>query len=435
MGGVRPERVLLHLLRAPPTRCPNRAATPVEYNEPHFGVEVKIMEDILSSADAQALMQAEARHDSGVYAKRDMMLVRGQGTRVWDAQGREYLDCVGGHGVAVVGHNHPAVVSALEQQARRLIICPGSFYNDTRARLLARLGRLVPGLTRVFLANSGTEAVEAAIKFARYSTGRPKIVAAMRGFHGRTLGALSATWKKIYRQPFEPLVPGFAHAAFNKLEPWEKAVDDHTAALLVEGIQGEGGVHPAKADFLHGLQRLARERGALLIVDEIQSGMGRTGAMFAFQHYGIEPDMVTLAKGLGGGVPIGAVLLGPRVRELKPGLHGSTFGGNPLAAAAALAVLHVLEEHDLPGHAAEVGAHLRAGLEEVSGDRVREVRGMGLMLGVEVRRKAAPYLRALAERGVLALPAGLNVVRFLPPLTLTHEEADRIIAAWAEIAG
>ncbi len=397
--------------------------------------EVCTMEPILSPAEIQALMQAEARHDSGVYAKRDIMLVRGQGTRVWDAHGREYLDCVGGHGVAVVGHNHPAVVAALEQQARRLIICPGSFYNDTRARLLQRLGTLVPGLSRVFLANSGTEAVEAAIKFARYSMGRPKIVAAMRGFHGRTLGALSATWKKAYRQPFEPLVPEFAHAAFNKLAAWEQAVDDRTAALLVEVVQGEGGVHPATPEFLHGLQRLARERGALLIVDEIQSGMGRTGRMFAFQHYDLEPDLVTIAKGLGGGVPIGAVLIGPRVAELKPGLHGSTFGGNPLAAAAALAVLQVLEDEDLPARAAAVGAHLRAGLERVSGPGVRGVRGLGLMLGVEVRQKAAPYLRALAERGVLALPAGMNVVRFLPPLTLTHDEADRIIAAWAEIAG
>ncbi|NPA31492.1 MAG: acetylornithine/succinylornithine family transaminase [Chloroflexi bacterium] len=379
-------------------------------------------------------MQAEARHDSGVYAKRDLMLVRGQGTRVWDAQGREYLDCVGGHGVAVVGHSHPAVVAALEAQARRLMICPGSFYNDTRARLLQRLGTLVPGLERVFLANSGTEAVEAALKFARYSTGRPKIVAAKRGFHGRTLGALSATWKRAYRQPFEPLVPEFEHATFNKLDAWEQAVDDRTAALLVEVVQGEGGVHPASAEFLTGLQRLARERGALLIVDEIQTGMGRTGKMFAFQHYGLEPDLVTLAKGLGGGVPIGAVLIGPRVRALKPGLHGSTFGGNPLAAAAALAVLDILEREDLPARAAEVGAYLRQGLARVSGPVVRAVRGLGLMIGVEVRQKAAPYLRALAERGILALPAGMNVVRFLPPLTLTRAEADRILEAWAEVS-
>ncbi len=393
------------------------------------------MEPLLSPAERDALVQAEARHAAGVYAKRDLMLVRGRGARVWDARGREYLDCVGGHGVAVVGHNHPAVVAALRAQAERLLICPGSFYNDTRARLLQRLGTLVPGLERVFLANSGTEAVEAAIKFARYSTGRTEIVAAMRGFHGRTLGALSATWKKAYRQPFEPLVPGFKHAAFNKLAAWEPLVGDDTAALLVEVVQGEGGVHPATAEFLHGLQRLARERGALLIVDEIQTGMGRTGRLFAFQHYDLEPDLVTVAKGLGGGVPIGAVLLGPRVRPLKPGLHGSTFGGNPLAAAAALAVLQVLEDEDLPARAAALGAYLREELARVSGDRVRAVRGLGLMLGIEVRRKAAPYLQALAQHGVLALPAGLNVVRFLPPLTLSQAEAERIVAAWAAVVG
>ncbi len=393
------------------------------------------MSEELTPAQIQALMQAEAQHDSGVYAKRDLMLVRGQGTRVWDAHGREYLDCVGGHGVAVVGHNHPAVVAAVQQQAQRLMICPGSFYNDVRARLLQRLGNLVPGLSRVFLANSGTEAVEAAIKFARYSTGRTRIVAAMRGFHGRTLGALSATWKKAYRQPFEPLVPGFVHAAFNKLAAWEAVVDDDTAALLVEVVQGEGGVHPATAEFLHGLQRLARERGALLIVDEIQTGMGRTGRLFAFQHFGVEPDLVTVAKGLGGGVPIGAVLMGPRVAPLRPGVHGSTFGGNPLAAAAALAVLDVLEKEALPARAAEVGAYLQQGLARVSGPKVRQVRGLGLMIGVEMRQKAAPYLQALAERGILALPAGLNVVRFLPPLTLSQAEADRIIAAWQAVAG
>ncbi len=391
------------------------------------------MASFLSADERRALLQAEAQHDSGVYAKREIMLVRGQGTRVWDAQGREYLDCVGGHGVAVVGHNHPAVVAAVQEQAQRLMICPGSFYNDVRARLYQRLGTLVPGLQRVFLANSGTEAVEAALKFARYSTGRTEIVAAMRGFHGRTMGALSATWKKPYRQPFEPLVPGFRHAPFNKLAAWEAAVTDQTAALLVEVVQGEGGVHPADAEFLHGLQRLARERGALLIVDEIQSGMGRTGRWFAFQHYDLEPDLVTVAKGLGGGVPIGAVLIGPRVRPLKPGLHGSTFGGNPLASAAALAVLTVLEQERLPERAAAVGAYLQAGLRRVAGPTVREVRGLGLMIGIEMRQKVAPYLQALAEEGILALPAGLNVVRFLPPLTLTTAEADRIIAAWERV--
>ncbi|NPA27356.1 MAG: aspartate aminotransferase family protein [Chloroflexi bacterium] len=387
--------------------------------------------------DPETLAQLRAwedEHDSGVYAKRDILLVQGRGTRVWDAEGREYLDCVGGHGVTVVGHSHPRVVAALHEQAQRLMTCPGSFYNDTRARLLARLGTLVPGLRRVFLANSGTEAVEAAIKFARYSTGRPNIVAAMRGFHGRTLGALSATWKKEYRAPFEPLVPGFMHAPFNNLARFEALVDDRTAAILVEVVQGEGGIHVATPEFLHGLQRLARERGALLIVDEIQSGMGRTGRWFAFQHFDLEPDMVTLAKGLGGGVPIGAVLIGERVKPLHPGLHGSTFGGNPIAAAAALAVLDILEDEGLIENAARVGAYLLEGLRAIPSPLIREVRGLGLMIGIELRRKGAPFLKRLAhEEGILALPAGMNVLRLLPALSLSQDEADRILAAMARV--
>lgn len=373
--------------------------------------------------------QMEQRYGSGVYAQRDIPLVRGEAARVWDARGREYIDCVGGHGVAVLGHNHPAVVAAVHRQMQRLTICPPAYPNDVRAQCMARLGTLVPGLSRVFLANSGTEAVEAAIKFARYSTGRPKIVAAKRGFHGRTLGALSATWNRKYREPFEPLVPEFYHGTFNKLETFDALVDDRTAAVIVEVVQGEGGVYPATAEFLQGLQALVRERGALLIVDEVQTGMGRTGRMFAFQHYGIQPDIVALAKGIAGGFPMGAVLLGPRVKPGKPGIHGSTFGGNPPAAAACLATLEVLEKEDLPARAAALGAWFLERLRAVSSPLIREVRGLGLMVGVELRTKVAPYLQALAEHGVLALPAGLTVIRFLPPLVIPREDLETVAQA------
>ncbi len=373
--------------------------------------------------------QMEQRYGSGVYAQRDIPLVRGEAARVWDARGREYIDCVGGHGVAVLGHNHPAVVAAVHRQMQRLTICPPAYPNDVRAQCMARLGTLVPGLNRVFLANSGTEAVEAAIKFARYSTGRPKIVAAKRGFHGRTLGALSATWNRKYREPFEPLVPEFYHGTFNKLETFDALVDDRTAAVIVEVVQGEGGVYPATAEFLQGLQALVRERGALLIVDEVQTGMGRTGRMFAFQHYGIQPDIVALAKGIAGGFPMGAVLLGPRVKPGKPGIHGSTFGGNPPAAAACLATLEVLEKEDLPARAAALGAWFLERLRAVSSPLIREVRGLGLMVGVELRTKVAPYLQALAEHGVLALPAGLTVIRFLPPLVIPREDLETVAQA------
>ncbi len=373
--------------------------------------------------------ELEQRYGSGVYAQRDIPLIRGEGVRVWDAHGREYIDCVGGHGVAVLGHNHPAVVEAVHRQMQRLTICPPSFPNDVRARCMERLGTLVPGLNRVFLCNSGTEAVEGAIKFARYSTGRPKIVAAKRGFHGRTLGALSATWNRKYREPFEPLVPEFVHGTFNKLETFEALVDDRTAAVIVEVVQGEGGVHPATTAFLQGLQALVRERGALLIIDEVQTGMGRTGRLFAFQHHGIEPDIVALAKGIAGGFPMGAVLLGERVKPGVPGIHGSTFGGNPVAAAACLATLEVLERESLPQRAARLGAWFLERLRAIRHPLIRDVRGLGLMVGVELRTKVAPFLQALAQEGVLALPAGLTVIRFLPPLTITQEDLEAVAQA------
>ena len=377
--------------------------------------------------DTQAL---ESRYTSGLYAKRPLTIVRGQGALVWDDQGRAYIDCVAGHGVANIGHSHPKVVEALRAQAERIITCPEMFYNDTRARLLERLGNLVPGMERVFLCNSGTEAVEAAIKFARFSTGRAGIVAAMRGFHGRTLGSLSATWNKKYRAPFQPLVPEFSHVPFNKPAALREAVTENTAAVLLEAVQGEGGIHPATPEFLQTAQEVCRERGALLIIDEIQSGMGRTGKMFAFQHSGVQPDLVTLAKGIAGGVPMGAVLIGERVAPLKPGIHGTTFGGNPLAAAASLATLDVLEGENLPQRVAETGAYFLERLRRIQNPLIREVRGAGLMIGVELKQKVAPVIQGLMARGVLALPAGMTVVRFLPPLVITTAQIDTVVAAF-----
>ncbi len=381
----------------------------------------------------------EARYTSGLYAKRPLTIVRGQGAQVWDDQGRAYIDCVAGHGVANIGHSHPKVVEALHAQAERIITCPEMFYNDTRARLLERLGTLVPGMERVFLCNSGTEAVEAAIKFARFSTGRPGIVAAMRGFHGRTLGSLSATWNKKYRAPFQPLVPEFSHVPYNKPEALRAAVTENTAAVLLEAVQGEGGIHPATPEFLQAAEAVCRERGALLIIDEIQSGMGRTGKMFAFQHTEVQPDLVTMAKGIAGGVPMGAVLIGERVAPLQPGIHGTTFGGNPLAAAASLATLEVLAEERLPERAAEMGAYFMERLRAIESPLIREVRGQGLMIGVELKRKVAPVIQALMAHGVLALPAGMTVVRFLPPLVITQTQIDAVVtafeAALEEVAG
>ncbi len=380
------------------------------------------------------IFDLEGRHTSGVYPKRELAIVRGRGARVWDAAGNEYIDCVGGQGAANLGHAHPAVVEAISRQAGLLISCPEIFYNDQRAALLTALTEAAPGdLDRAFLCNSGAEAVEAAIKFAWLSTGRRGIVAAMRGFHGRTLGALSATWERKYRRPFEPLVPGFRHAPYNNLARLAAAVDEETAAVLLEPVQGEGGVRPADRAFLQGAEKLCRERGALLILDEIQTGYGRTGRLFASEHYAVQPDLMPVAKSMAGGLPMGACLIGPRVGEIARMTHGSTFGGNPLACAAGLATLEVMAGEDLPGRAARLGEGLLAQLRAIESPLIREVRGLGLLVGIELKMKVTPVLRELQARGVLALPAGSTVLRLLPPLVIEEDMLARVVAAIDEV--
>jgi acetylornithine/LysW-gamma-L-lysine aminotransferase len=384
------------------------------------------MEDTILS---NTTILRESRYGSGLYSKQPLVLVRGEGARVWDANGNEYIDCVGGHGVANVGHANPAVVQAVTEQAQRLITCPNGFYNDQRANLLAELVRIAPpGLERAFLCNSGTEAVEAALKFARLSTGRTKIVAAMRGFHGRTFGALSATWRKSYREPFEPLIPGISFVPYNRVERVAQAVDQETAAVLLEVVQGEGGVNLGDGSYLKEVQDLCQERGALLIADEVQTGFGRTGKMFACEHHSLQPDLMCLAKAMAGGLPMGAVLIGSRVGTLPGKAHGTTFGGNPLACAAALATIQVLESQKLPQRAAELGSRFTAALQAIDSPRIRQVRGLGLMVAIELKGKTGPYLSALAERGVLAMSAGATVMRFLPPLVISAEELDTVVA-------
>ncbi len=377
--------------------------------------------------DYQAL---ESRHGSGAYSKRNLTLVRGAGATLWDDEGRVYIDCAAGHGVANLGHCHPRVVAAIQAQAARLITCQEAIHNDQRALLLAELAAALPaGLDRIFLCNSGAEAVEAGIKLARAGTGRAEIVAAMRGFHGRTFGALSATWESHYREPFAPLVPGFRHVPFNNLDALDAAVTHETAAVILEVVQGEGGVRPATHDFLQGAQAICRERGALLIIDEVQTGFGRTGRMWAVEHHDLAPDLLLLGKAIAGGVPMGAVAIGPRVAAFQPGTHGSTFGGNPLACAAARATLAVIREERLVERAAAKGAWLRERLTAMTHRRVREVRGLGLMIGIELRERAAPFIAALQERGVIALPAGPTVIRLLPPLVITDEQLESVVAA------
>jgi len=383
--------------------------------------------------NTQEIIEIETTHSAGTYAKQPLVIVRGQGASLFDINGVEYLDCSSGHGVANLGHAHPKIAEALYQQANKLITLFETFPNDKRAMLMEKITKLVPGLDRVFLCNSGTEAVEAAFKFTRLSTGRKNIVAAMRAFHGRTYGSLSATYNKKYREGFEPLVPGFSHVPYNNIEALDKAVSQETAAVILEVIQGEGGVYPAKAEYIRAVRRICNERGALLIIDEIQSGFGRTGRMFAVQHFGVLPDLLVCAKSLAGGVPMGAVLIGHSIKNLAPGVHGSTFGGNPLASAAAVAALGVIEEENLSRQAQVKGAYLLDKLRRIESPNIREVRGMGLMIGIEMKQKVAPYIKELQERKIIALNAGMTVIRLLPPLVISYQQIDSLVDVLSEV--
>lgn len=378
--------------------------------------------------------QIEQQYTSGVYPKRDITIVRGRDATLWDDQGRAYIDCVGGQGVSTLGHANEAVARAITEQALTMISCPEIFYNDTRAEFLQKLQSILPaGLNRIYLSNSGAESVEAAIKFARLSTGRHNIVATVRAFHGRTMGALSATYEPKYREPFMPLVPGFTHVPYNNLEAMRNAVNDQTAAIIIEAVQGEGGVHPGSSEYMLGVREIADNAGALLIVDEVQTGFARTGKWFAVEHSGVTPDLMTMGKAIAGGVPMGAVGIRDTVKNLGPGVHGSTFGGNPLACAAGIASLDEMQRLDLPAQAAEKGAYFMERLEEINAPVIREVRGKGLLIGVELKTKVAPFLRGLQAEGVLALPAGLNVLRFLPPAVITREQIDTVVEKTAKV--
>jgi len=390
----------------------------------------------LPSTASATIAEREQAHTSGAYAKRPLTWVRGQGCTVYDETGRAYLDLTSGQGVALLGHAHPGVAQAVAQQAATLITCAEAFYNDQRAALYERLAALLPpefGGGRFFLCNSGAEAQEGALKVARLLTGRTGIIAAKRGFHGRTLGALGMTWNKDYREPFAGWTPPVRHISYNDLASAEAAIDETVCAVVVEPVQGEGGVYPADPAWLEGLRRLCDERGALLVMDEIQSGLGRCGHWFAYQMADIAPDIITLGKGIAGGLPMGAVIWRAALGTIPAGTHGSTFGGNPLACAAACAALDALRADDLPAHSARLGAWLLERLRALDLPAIREVRGLGLIVGIELRERVTPVLQALQERGVLALPAGKTVLRLLPPLIIRQAELEQAIDAIREV--
>jgi len=372
--------------------------------------------------DASQLNQLEDHHSSGAYVKRDLQIVRGEGAYLFDAAGNRYIDCVGGQGSTNLGHAHPAIVEAIQSQAAQLISCPELFHNPIRAQYQAALCQAAK-MPRIFLCNSGAEANEGAIKIAKLVTGRSGIVATMRGFHGRTNGALSLTWEKRYREPFAPLLPDVTHVPYNKIEKIENALTPNTAAVIVEVVQGEGGVHPAQAGYLQAVQAACHANGSLLIVDEVQTGFGRTGTLFAHWQDGIQPDLMTVAKSIAAGVPMGAVLMGERVGALPPATHGSTFGGNPLACAVGLAALAVYQSSGLVERALTLGAEIRQyWTEHLPDSAVRAVRGRGFMFGIELRDKVGSVLSALQDRGIVALPAGRTVLRLLPPLVMSDDD-------------
>ena len=374
-------------------------------------------------------------HEFGVplQPKRDLVAVRGSGACLYDEQGQEYIDCAAGIGVASLGHCHPRLVAAIQQQAETLITCPNIMYNDLRSRLLEKLIEVSPrSLTRAYLCNSGTEAIEAALKFSRLHTGRTNFVTAMRGFHGRTMGAVSATYTPKYREAFQPLVPGFDYVPFNKIDKLDAVVNDNTAAVMFELVQGEGGVNPVQAEYLAAVRKLCTERGVLLIIDEIQTGFCRTGKFFACDHFDLQPDIMCVAKAMGGGVPIGATLLNAEIK-IEPGLHGTTFGGNPLACAAALAAIDVYQADGLAERAAQLGEYFEKELGIADLTQVRALRRLGLMIGIELKQKVQGKLAELLERRVIALPAGPNVIRMLPPLVIEKTQIDQVVKVLREL--
>ena len=336
---------------------------------------------------------------------------------------------MGGYGVAIVGHCNPYVVEAIKKQASRLITCHGSLYNDARADFLEELASISPeGLTKIYLGNSGAEAIECAIKLARKATGRREIVAMSGAFHGKTLGALSVTWNPKYRVSFEPLLTDVKFVPFGDVQKAYEALSENTAAIIVEPIQGESGIHPAPEGYLEALRKIADEKGCLLIFDEIQSGLARTGRMWAHQHTQAKPDIMCTAKGLGGGFPLSATIASDKVMSVfKPGDHTSTFGGNPLACAAGSATIRYLKEQGLEKRAERLGERLKKGLEALKEEHkvVREVRGRGLMLAMELRFDVKNILFSALKKGLILLYSGKNVLRFLPPLVITEEEIDQ----------
>jgi acetylornithine aminotransferase len=382
-----------------------------------------------------------ARYLMQTYTRQPLSIVRGRGTKVYDLEGREYIDFVAGVAVNILGHGHPDLVQAIQRQAAQLIHTSNLYYTEPQVKLAQMLVDH-SFADRVFFCNSGAEANEAAIKLARryshdkYGAGRFEIITMKNSFHGRTMATLTATGQEKIQKGYEPLLPGFNYVAFNNLEELEGAVTDKTAAIMLELIQGEGGVHIADREYVKQVRDLCTKKDVLLIFDEVQTGMGRTGTLFAYEQFGVQPDIMTLAKGLGGGVPIGACLATDSVATaFSPGSHASTFGGNPLACAAGLTVCRILLEGQVLDHAYRMGEYFTKGLSECKEQHrvVREVRGLGLLQGIDLAMDAKAVVNECLARGILINATGDHVLRFVPPLIITKLEIDRLLNTLAQI--
>ncbi len=383
--------------------------------------------------NTKSIIDAFTQYVMPNYSRLPVVIIRGSGSRVWDSDGKEYIDLFPGWGVSSIGYGHPKVVKAIKDQVEKLIHMPNNFYNELQGNLAKTISeKSFPG--KCFFCNSGAEAIETAIKLARkYGNEHAKneIITMENSFHGRTFGAMTATGQPKYRKEFEPVVPGFKYVPFDDFEALSSAVTSKTCAIIIEPIQGEGGINIASREYLQKVRQLCDENDIVLVFDEVQSGCGRTGQYFAFQHYAVKPDVMTMAKTLGGGFPIGAVIArSPWSDVLQPGNHASTFGGSPLACAAALAVFEAIDEENMLENAAEMGEYLKGQLVEIQKNHpfIREVRGVGLMVGMEVEKHGDDIVSKCLEKGLIINFAAGKVVRFLPSLAVKREELDEGIA-------
>jgi acetylornithine/LysW-gamma-L-lysine aminotransferase len=385
------------------------------------------------------IIATENRYLANVFSKKPVVFTHGKGALLWDINGKEYVDCGSSYGVAALGHCHPRIVEAIRAQAEQLITLHSCYYNDKRAEFIEKLVKITPkGLDKAFLSNSGAESVECAMKLARKATGKTEIIALMGGYHGKTMGAVSATWDKKYREPFMPLVPDIKHVSPENPAKLAEAISEKTAAVIIEPIRGEGGIRMLPDGYLQEAREICNRSGILLIFDEVQSSFGRTGKNFACQNWGVTPDIMCLAKPFAGGLPIGITVAREELMSaFKMGEHTTTFSGSPLVCAAGCAALDVLVEEKLADKAASNGRYFKAQLEGLAQKykMIKEVRGLGLMLGMELRLDVHGILLKTLNKGVLVVDAGRTVVRILPPLVITKPQIDRAITALDEALG